>query len=74
MSKPATVENSIKNEQNKRRVSFGATIPPMETAIKIHGEGGARVQLDIAETDLAAFLPALPFRGRRILVTFEEAD
>jgi hypothetical protein len=57
-----------------RTVTFAATIPPMETAIKIHGEGGARIQLDIAESDLAAFLPALPFRGKRIHVTFSEGD
>jgi hypothetical protein len=55
-----------------RQCSFPATIPPTETAIKIHGEGGARLQLDIAETDLAAFLPALAFRGVRLTVTLEE--
>ena len=55
-------------------VSFRASIPPMETAIKIHGEGGARMQLDIAETDLAGFLPALVFRGRVLRVTLEEAE
>ena len=50
-------------------VTFRATIPPMETAIKIHGEGGARLQLDIAETDLAGFLPALVMRGKTLSVT-----
>jgi hypothetical protein len=55
-------------------VSFPATIPPMETAIKIHGEGGARMMLDIAESDLGAFLPALVMRGRRLRVTLEGAD
>ncbi len=55
-------------------VSFPATIPPMETAIKIHGEGGARMMLDIAESDLGAFLPALVMRGRRLKVTLEESE
>jgi len=50
-------------------VTFRATIPPMETAIKIHGEGGARMQLDIAESDLGGFLPALVMRGRVLMVT-----
>ena len=43
----------------------------METAIKIHGEGGARMQLDIAESDLAGFLPALVMRGHVLLVTLK---
>ena len=55
-----------------KSVSFPATIPPMETAIKIHGEGGARLQLDIAEADLGAFVQALPMRGKRLIVTLTE--
>jgi len=50
-------------------VTFRGTIPPMESAIKIHGEGGARMQLDIAESDLGGFLPALVMRGRVLMVT-----
>ncbi len=53
-------------------VSFPATIPPTETAIKIHGDGGARIILDVAESDLGKFLPAVAFRGRRITVQFSE--
>ncbi len=55
--------------QQPKPVSFPATIPPSETAIKVHGEGGARMQLDIAESDLGAFLPALVMRGKRLVVT-----
>lgn len=54
-------------------VTFRATIPPIETAIKIHGEGGARMMLDIAETDLGSFLPACAMRGKKLLVTLEES-
>jgi hypothetical protein len=53
-------------------VTFPATIPPMETAIKIHGEGGARLILDIAESDLGEFVPALALRQRRLTVTLTE--
>lgn len=49
-------------QQTAPSVTFRATIPPMETAIKIHGEGGARMQLDIAESDLGGFLPILAMR------------
>lgn len=57
-----------------KSVTFPATIPPMETAIKIHGEGGARIMLDVAESDLGAFLPAVAYRGRRLLVTFAKQE
>jgi len=53
-------------------VSFRASIPPTETAIKVHGEGGARMQLDISEQDLGSFLPALVMRGKVLRVTLEE--
>lgn len=52
-------------------VTFAATIPGIETAIKVHGDGGARMILDIAEDDLAGFLPALVMRGKRLSVTLE---
>ena len=56
-------------------VTFPATIPPSETAIKVHGEGGARLQLDISEDDLQAFLPALAMRlmATRVPVYFRRA-
>jgi hypothetical protein len=57
-----------------KTVTFPASIPPMETAIKIHGEGGCRLQLDIAESDLGAFIPALAMRGKRLSVTLQEAE
>jgi len=50
-------------------VTFRATIPPIETAIKVHGDGGARLLLDIAETDLGAFLPILPMRSHPLMIT-----
>ena len=56
-----------------KSVKFPASIPPIETAIKIHGDGGARLILDIAESDLAAFLPACTMRGKRINVILEYA-
>lgn len=55
-------------------VMFRASIPPTEQAIKIHGEGGARMLIDIAEDDLTGFLPALAMRGKVLRVTLEEHD
>ena len=59
--------------KGRRTAVFFASIPPMETAIKIHGEGGARLQLDIAESDLGGFLAVLPMRQMRLRVTVEAA-
>ena len=55
-------------------VSFRASIPPTEQAIKISGDGGARLMLDIAESDLAGFLPALVMRGKVLKVTLQESE
>jgi len=63
-----------KPTKDTRSVTFRASIPPMETAIKIHGEGGARLQLDIAESDLGGFLPALVMRGKCLDVTLTESE
>ena len=60
--------------EKAKSVTFLATIPPSETAIKIHGEGGARIMLDISESDIGAFLPAVAFRQRRLQVTFTEVS
>lgn len=62
------------NDTQSDSVTFNASIPNLETAIKIHGEGGARLQPDIAESDLGGFLPALAFRGMRLRVTLEGGD
>ncbi len=57
-----------------RETTFTATIPPTESAIKVHGENGARLLLDVAETDLGAFLMVLPMRGCQLQVTVKEMD
>jgi hypothetical protein len=62
------------NKKQTDAVTFPATIPPTETAIKIHGDGGARMILDIAESDLGRFIPALAYRGKRLDVTLQEAQ
>jgi len=49
-------------------VEFPASIPATENAIKIAGDGGARLILDISENNMGAFLMALPMRGKKLLV------
>ena len=53
-------------------VTFRATIPPVESAIKVAGDGGARMIMDISEQDLLGFLPALALRGKVLRVTLED--
>ncbi len=55
------------------KVEFMASIPPIETAIKIHGQEGARLTLDISDRDLPAFFPVTLLRGKIIMVTLQVA-
>tara|TARA_R110000796_G_scaffold34191_1_gene88438 strand:+ start:368 stop:547 length:180 start_codon:yes stop_codon:yes gene_type:complete len=57
----------------KKEVTFRASIPTTETAIKIHGQEGARMTLDIAECDLCDFLMLLPMRNKVLSVTVQES-
>ena len=52
-------------------VSFIASIPPIETAIKIHGDEGARLVLDVADSELGNFFPITLMRGKVLRVTAE---
>ncbi|MDY6866627.1 MAG: hypothetical protein SVT56_01795 [Chloroflexota bacterium] len=55
------------------KATFHAYLPPIQTAIKISGNGdGARFQLEVAENSIAEFIPVLGMRGKGLLVTIEE--
>ena len=57
------------------KTQFYAFLPPIQTAIKITGNGdGARVQFDIPETGMAGFIPVLGMRNHKLLVTIETID
>ncbi len=58
--------------QQTKRVTFRATIPVKAAAIDIHGETGARLTLEVADSDLADFLPIVLLRGKRLTVTIAE--
>lgn len=49
--------------------TFRATIPGIMSALKVSGDGGARLQLDIPESDLLDALPLLAWRDKVLLVT-----
>jgi hypothetical protein len=55
-------------------VTFLASFPPIQSAIKIDGQGGARIQLDIPESEMGNFIKAMTWRGKQLLVTIETAE
>jgi hypothetical protein len=53
-------------------ITFQAYFPPIQSALKVTGTGdGARIQLDIPETDMAAVAHLLLMRGQTLEVTMQ---
>ena len=53
-------------------ISFIASFPNIQTAIRVAGDGGARILLDIPENELPAIARLLLMRGKAIKVTVED--
>lgn len=54
-------------------ITFRATLPPIQSAIKVSGNGdGLRILLDIPESELVNALPLTLLRGKVIVVTMQE--
>lgn len=53
-------------------ITFAASIPHKAAAVDIHGDTGARLTLEVADSDLADFLPIVTFRGKRLKITVTE--
>ncbi len=56
--------------QSEQKVTFLATFPPIQSAIKF-GNDGMRVQLDIPETEIGNAIEMVAWRGKRLVVTIE---
>ena len=56
------------------QVTFYATIPNIATAIRVHGESGGRIQLDVDDTGLAEMLKLVLWRERLLRVTIEPME
>ena len=54
-------------------ITFSAIIAPIMSGIRT-GNDGARVQLDVPESDMAAILHLITMRGARLKVTIELDD
>ena len=51
-----------------------ASIPPIMTALKIDGSGGARLQLDIPDSEREAIKALLDMRGAELVVTVQRRE
>ena len=52
-------------------LTFLASIAPLQSAIQISSDGGARVKLDIPEDEMPAIVRLLLMRGRVLRITVE---
>jgi hypothetical protein len=55
-------------------VTFLASIAPLQSAITIASDGGARVKIDIPEDEMAAVMLLTMMRGRVLKITVEPDD
>jgi len=56
---------------NERTATFRATFPPILAAIRLAGDGGMRITLDVPESDLAEAIKLLAWRQRVLTVKVE---
>ena len=55
-------------------LTFIASIAPLQSAITIASDGGARVKIDIPEDEMPAIVRLLLMRGRALRITIEPID
>jgi hypothetical protein len=52
-----------------KQITFLASIPPLMSAIQVDGSGGARIKIDVPETDIEAVTQLMALRGEVLRVT-----
>lgn len=52
-------------------VTFAATIPLLQSAIQVSGEGGARIKLDVPDECMDAVVALMGMRGEVLTVTVQ---
>lgn len=55
-------------------LTFTASIAPLQSAITVAHDGGARVKIDIPEDEMPAIVRLLLMRGRLLKITIEPED
>lgn len=59
---------------NSEALTFTASIAPLQSAITVASDGGARVKIDIPESELPAIVRLMLYRGKRLRITLEIDD
>lgn len=59
---------------NRKPLIFLASIAPLQSAITIASDGGARVKLDLPETELSNIKRLLDLRGKVLRVTIQVTE
>ena len=55
-------------------IEFIASIAPLDSAIQVSSHGGARIKIDIPESEMPAIVRLMLMRGMTLRVTVERAD
>lgn len=55
-------------------LTFSASIAPLQSAITIASDGGARVKIDIPESEMDAVVRLMAMRGKVLRITVEPDD
>jgi hypothetical protein len=62
-----------KAEGHTEQVEFLAAIPPLGSAIKVHGEAGGRITLDVDDSQLPDLLRLVAWRDQLLRVVVQPA-
>lgn len=53
------------------KIQFTASLPPIQSAIKIGGDGASRIQLDVPSIEIANVVKLVMAAGKTVKVTIE---
>lgn len=53
------------------KIEFLATLPQIQSAIKIGGDGASRIQFDVPTTEIANVVKLINATGKLVMVTVE---
>lgn len=59
----------VENTTVTSSITFEASLPMIQSAVKVGGEGSMRLQLDIPQSDMTKALPIVGWQGQVLRVT-----
>lgn len=65
---------AAQEQDSPARLTFIASIAPLQSAITVASDGGARVKVDIPEEEMPAIVRLMLFRGKVLRITIEEVQ